>query len=47
MADLVAAIRANTEPAIGAREGILSSLLVEQITESIRTGRPQAVQMPG
>ena len=44
--DLVAAIRAGTEPAIGAREGIRSTLLVERITESIRTGLPQKVEMP-
>jgi hypothetical protein len=35
--DLVAAIRAGTDPAIGAREGIRSTLLVERITEAIRT----------
>ena len=44
--DLVAAIRAGVDPAIGAREGIRSTLLVELIIESIRSGRPQKVEMP-
>lgn len=44
--ELVAAIRAGADPAIGAREGIRSTLLVERIIESIHSGRPQKVEMP-
>ena len=46
LCDLVSAIRTGKDPAIGAREGIRSTLLVERITESIRTGLPQKVEMP-
>lgn len=46
LCELVAAIRAGTDPASGAREGIRSTRLVECVTASIRTGRPQRVVMP-
>jgi len=44
--DLVAAIRHDAEPYIPVRAGIVSTLLVEKITESIQTRRPQAIEIP-
>ncbi len=46
LCDLVSAIRTGTDPAIGAREGIRSAVLVQCIEASIRTGEAQAVKMP-
>ena len=46
LCDLVSAIRTGTDPAIGAREGICSAVLVECIEASIRTGEAQAVKIP-
>ena len=43
---LVEAIRNDTEPDISARAGILSTLLVEKIAESIHTGRAQKIEIP-
>ena len=43
---LVEAIRNDTEPYVSARPGIVSTLLVEKITESIHTGRPQKIEIP-
>ncbi len=43
---LVAAIRNDTEPYVPARAGILSTLLVEKIIASIRTGLPQRIDLP-
>ncbi len=43
---LVEAIRNDTEPYVPARAGILSTLLVEKITASIRTGQPQKIEIP-
>jgi len=43
---LVEAIRNDTEPYVSARAGILSTLLVEKIAESIHTKRPQKIEMP-
>jgi len=46
LALLVEAIRTDAEPWVGAREGILSTLLVEKIAASIHTGRPQKIEIP-
>ena len=43
---LVEAIRNDTEPYVPARTGILSTLLVEKIIASIRTGLPQRIDLP-
>ena len=43
---LVEAIRNDTDSYVPARPGIVSTLLVEKITESIHTGRPQKVEVP-
>ena len=43
---LVGAIRDDTEPYVPARAGILSTLLVEKIIASIRTGHPQKIEIP-
>ena len=43
---LVEAIRSDSEPYVPVRAGIVSVLLVEKIQESIRTGRPQAIEIP-
>ncbi|MCZ6676009.1 MAG: Gfo/Idh/MocA family oxidoreductase [Candidatus Poribacteria bacterium] len=43
---LVKAIRNDTEPYVPVRAGILSTLMMEKITASINTGRPQKIEMP-
>ena len=43
---LVEAIRNDTEPYVPAHTGILATLVVEKIIESIHTGRPQEVELP-
>ena len=43
---LVEAIRNDTESYVPARPGIVSALLIEKITESIHTGRPQKIEIP-
>ena len=43
---LVEAIRNDTDSYVPARPGIVSTLLVEKITESIHTGCPQKVEIP-
>jgi predicted dehydrogenase len=42
----VEAIRNDTEPYVPAQAGILSTLIIEKITASIQTGRPQKIEMP-
>ncbi len=43
---LVEAIRNDTEPYVPARTGIVSTLLLEKIVESIHTGQPQKIEIP-
>ena len=43
---LVDAIRNDTEPYIPAYPGIIATLVVEKIIESIHSGRPQAIELP-
>lgn len=43
---LVDAIRNDTEPYVGANAGILATLVVEKIIESIHSGRPQKIELP-
>ena len=43
---LVEAIRSGTQPEISARVGLVSTLLVEKIAESIHSGRPQKIEIP-
>ena len=43
---LVDAIRNDTEPYTPARSGILATLVVEKIIESVHSGRPQEIVLP-
>ena len=43
---LVDAIRYDTEPYVPAYPGIVATLVVEKIIESIHSGQPQAVELP-
>ena len=43
---LVDAIRNDTEPYVPAYPGILATLVVEKIIESIHSGRPEAIELP-
>ena len=43
---LVDAIRNDTDPYVPVYPGILATLLVEKITESIHSGRPQEIELP-
>ena len=43
---LVEAIRNDTEPFVGSRDGVLSSLLIEKLIASIHTQQPQAIEIP-
>ena len=43
---LVDAIRNDTDPYVPARAGILATLVVEKIIESIHSGQPQRVELP-
>jgi predicted dehydrogenase len=43
---LVDAIRNDTEPYVSAYAGILATLVVEKIIESVHSGRPQEIELP-
>ena len=43
---LVEAIRNDTEPYVPAYPGIVATLVVENLIESVHTGQPQKVELP-
>ena len=43
---LVAAIRHDTDPYVPATAGIIATLVVEQIAQSIHTGQPRKIELP-
>ena len=43
---LVDAIRNDTEPYVSAYAGILATLVVEKIIESVHSGQPQEIELP-
>jgi hypothetical protein len=43
---LLDAIRGGEEPYVPAAAGIVATLVVERLSEAIRSGRPQRVEVP-